>query len=161
LPASPLRGQRGNRGERHGLENGSAALGFGPGRPMSFLAGGPERGTTMMNRALALLLVGAWSLPQPAAAQSALVIEGNDRDVEMSCAGRDVVVRGNDNDVELEGGCRSLTVEGDDNDVEIEIMAGGVIEVRGDDNDVEWGTTGGSGDPEIRISGSDNDVERD
>lgn len=106
-----------------------------------------------------ILGVLALGLAMPALAQQGpLAIQGNDRSLSQSCAGRNVTIMGNDNAVRLTGGCRSLRVQGNGNAVTAEMAPGAAILLVGNNSRVEWTLSARGAEPTVQVTGNGSAV---
>jgi outer membrane protein OmpA-like peptidoglycan-associated protein len=111
-----------------------------------------------MRRALGFATLIALGAAPALAQQGPLNIQGNDRSVSQSCAGRNVTITGNENAVRLTGGCRSLRVQGNGNAVTAEMAPGAPILVVGNNTRVEWTLSGRGAEPTVQITGNGSAV---
>ena len=87
-----------------------------------------------------------------------IVINGNEEEKTLQCAGDEVVVSGNGNIVKIKGECSRLYVPGNENTVKVQAV--GAIDTPGNENRVIWEKALEGSKPSISNLGTDNTIKK-
>ncbi|MBV9735239.1 MAG: DUF3060 domain-containing protein [Acidisphaera sp.] len=83
-----------------------------------------------------------------------MLLTGEARTAEASCAGQDVQVQGNGNDFVLRGGCRSLSVHGNGNHIQAELQPGVRVAIQGNGDQVTFVLVASGPEPIVSLDGN-------
>jgi hypothetical protein len=130
-----------------------------PGMPPSVATQGQD------DRVLQMAALGSRVLPPSGGVDDPsgvppIVLSGDDRTLDQSCAGRDVTVQGTGDDIVLRGGCRSLTVRGDHERVQAELLPGTRVTLIGQGSTVSFALLGSGPDPIVSVNGAGSQAWR-
>lgn len=102
-------------------------------------------------------LVSAASAAQP---PDRLALRGDDLQLQVDCAGRDVLIEGLRSNLRLLGGCRSVTVRGELALVQAELQPGSRVLIEGGGNLVAYAMTQQGAVPTVTIRGEASRARR-
>ena len=93
-------------------------------------------------------------VPAQVGPAATLVLDGEEQDRDIGCAGQNVLIRGSGGQFVLRGGCRSITVQGRANKIQAELQPGAHVAISGDAVTLNYTLVGAGPPPVVSVSGT-------
>jgi hypothetical protein len=127
------------------------------GRDNQIGAGSPGEAHATLSPALPdSVLTPATLDPALSAPTATVVLDGEEQNRDIDCAGRNVLIHGSYGRFTLRGGCRSISVQGRANTIQAELQPGAPVSISGDAVTLNYTLTMDGPPPQVSVTGANS-----